>query len=386
MRPRLPEPIRTADFIAVPFHIPEPGKPLQAYLAVPSTPKSAIGPYTPGQRVAHRSGFIAGNEPSTAFWNCDRWPFHLYEISVDPRDLVVGQGELLLKTTAFRVVRELGLEELLGPRAADVSALFDDLRAATWLAPAQPVDVETVRALVLDFYARVAEHVLVRAASIDIVRHWGVAHDADQSVTLAVDAPESLMSLTQAVRDAGGLPSPEDEALGFTTAAMRRIILHQHFARGWDAGWQASYACFLRESMKSVRPGDAKAAKRAWTKLRDQITDRRDAARRVALQEVRRMMGVVTSVRDLPEEQVRADGINGSILQQMVRRGGVSDVSIDAWNFAVPAVAAAIDVLDSLLVCTERPPMRPLFDLFRMGVWPIGVVGRKFVVYVPDPA
>jgi hypothetical protein len=34
----------------------------------------------------------------------------------------------------------------------------------------------------------------------------------------------------------------------------------------------------------------------------------------------------------------------------------------------------------------ERSPARPILDLFRMGLWPIGEVNGSFVVYAPEPA
>lgn len=359
MRPRLPEPLRTRNFVAVPFRVPEPGVPLQAYFAVSKIAGRGSGPYSVGQRVERRSGFVAGNEPSTAFWEHHRWPFHLYEITVDPRDVVIGQGELLLKTTAFRVVRELAMEELLGPRAADVGVLFDELHAAPWLAPAQPVDLAAIQALVESFYACAGDHIRVRAAPVSIVRQWEAARAADQRATYGAASPDSWMAITHALREAAPDLAADDDATHFTTSALRRMMIQQHFARAWDAGWQAGYASALRESMKAVRPGDAKGAKRAWTKLREEMTDRRDSARRAATHAARRMLIGMDTAEELPEQDDDSPKARRAIIDQMVDRGGASAVSFDAWNFALPVIATAMDLMDAALDGAERSAFRP---------------------------
>jgi hypothetical protein len=381
VRPRLPPIVRTPHFVAVPFRVPAPGTPLQTYIAVPRISTHPGSPFAVGQRIERNSGVVVGNEPWTAVWECKRWPFRLYEIAVDPRDVIVGQGEMLLKTVAFRVVRELGLDEVLGARASDVEALFDALRCAPWLAPARSVDLSAVASLVQDFYARAAAHVRVRALPVGIVRHWGDATNADRHATHEPASAESLMSLTEALRDVVIPPDASDDAWGIKLS-LHRIALHQHFARAWDAGWQAGSEHCLRESAKAVRPGDAKGAKRAWAKLREQITDRRDSARRSATQEATRMLAGPTSAEELDEPDAEPAGGTRDALERAV---GFSEVSRDAWNFALPVIATAMDAMDAALTCIEGSPFSPLFDLFRMGVWPIGPVQRMFVVYIPDP-
>jgi hypothetical protein len=64
---------------------------------------------------------------------------------------------------------------------------------------------------------------------------------------------------------------------------------------------------------------------------------------------------------------------------------GMSDVATDAWNFSLSAMITAIDVLETPVHEAERSPSKPLLELFRMGLWPIGEVGGLFVVYTPTP-
>jgi len=161
-RPGLPDPIYGPNFVALPFEVPKPGTPLQAFVCASRTSKNVQGPLTVGERVARRSGFIAGNEPVASLWGCDEWPLQVYEVVVDPADLFVGRGEMLLKTSAFRVVKEVPLEEVFGPRAGEIGPILDDIRTIPWLTPKAPPDPDVVAELVREVYAIVTEHKKVR--------------------------------------------------------------------------------------------------------------------------------------------------------------------------------------------------------------------------------
>jgi len=45
---------------------------------------------------------------------------------------------------------------------------------------------------------------------------------------------------------------------------------------------------------------------------------------------------------------------------------------MEAWNFSVSAVTLAINLLETTVAGLERAPARPILELFRMGLWPIG--------------
>lgn len=375
MRPGLPDVIYGPNYVAMPFDVPKPGTPLQAFVCATKASKNVRGPLALNERVARSSGFIAGNEPMTSLWDCTEWPFQIYEVLVDPADLFVGRGELLLKTSAFRVVREVPLAEVFGARAGELGPIFDDVRGFPWLAPKGSPDPDAIARLVREVYAIVAEHKKVRPLPIGIVTEWDGACDADQRV----DALGSPVAWINAARDARRATRSEEdyEQLSLGTRVLRHILLRQSYARTWEAGWEASFNASLRASMKQ-RPGDAKAAKRTWARLREKTGDRHDAARRAAMRTAQEML-------DATLNGVRTPGSDDddSTFSE-IRAAGVDDITTNAWNFSLSAMITAADVLETPVHEVECSPSKPLLELFRMGLWPIGEVGGLFIVYSPS--
>jgi hypothetical protein len=383
MRPGLPALIFGQDYVAMPFEVPKPGTPVQAFVCAFKTSTNVQGPLTVNERVARSSGFIAGNEPVAALWGCDGWPLHFYEVVVDPADLFVGRGEMLLKTSAFRVVKEVPPEEVFGPRARELGPILDEIRRVPWLAPKGPPDLGAVERLVHDIYAIVAEHQKMPPLPPGIVQDWEGACTVDQRVA-GPEAKGSPAALIKAVRSAPGNQRDDDYRVDIATRTLRRILLRQSFAHAWEAGWEAAFGAMLRSSMKQNRPGDAKGAKRAWAKMRDKYEKHRDAARRAALHTAQRMLDARPEGHGVILRNP-ADGDPEDPLAE-IRDAGALEVATDAWNFSLSAMVTAIDVLETPVAEVERSPSRPMLELFRMGLWPIGeAAGGVFALYTPTP-
>jgi hypothetical protein len=299
----------------------------------------------------------------------------------------VGQGEFLVKTAAFRVVREVSIDEVYGPGAAKLDAVLADLRSIPWLAPTGPVNVTAVEEIVRELYARAAPYVKVSPAPVRIERKWIEACAADVDTSSSSD-PRALGELTHWAREEAVLPEIRDRDLFVPVRTLRRVVFAQCYPPAWDAAWQIAYASFLRWSMKEdVPPGNAKAAQRTWKRLREKITSRRDDARRSAVQTARGMMGVDWKPGDDDADAPRTR--TGAARVQAVLDGhratGMNDVTLDAWNFSISAMTGVIDVMLATVADAERLPSHSLLDLFRMGLWPIGLVDGSFVVYAPEP-
>ena len=383
------------NFVALPLKIPEPGKPLQAFACAFKSSKNVRGPLAVGERVARSSGFLLGNEIATAFWDCDAWPFLVYEVVIDPPDVCVGQGELMVKTIAFRVVREVPLDEIYGAGAAKIGPLLAEMRRIPWLAPKGPLDVHAVEELVRDVYASAAPYVKARAVPLRIVRHWGEACAADIRVASS-RTPGSLSHLTQTALEEGVLPTIEGTELFLPIRALLRSLFAQSYVPMWDAGWEVAYKAFLGWSMKQIPRGDAKAAQRTWNKLREEYTSRRDDLRRAALRAAKEMLKIASHSDIGGGGKAGADGpsiariLNGKghppAALEALRSEGLNDVSVDAWNFSLSAFSTARDVLHATIAGMEGAPSHRVLDLFRMGLWPIGDVDGSFLVYAPEPA
>ena len=193
----------------------------------------------------------------------------------------------------------------------------------------------------------------------------------------------SPAALINVVRDTQASRREEDHKLSIGTRMLRRILLRQSYARAWEAGWEAAFAASLRASMSQNRPGDAKAAKRTWAKLRDKSANRHDAARRAAVRAAQRMLDA-TPDGDRTLGQGGAGDVDPTA---EIHAAGGSEVATGAWNFSISAIITAVDVLETPVTEVERSPSRPLLELYRMGLWPIGEVdGRFFLVYSPTPA
>lgn len=380
VRPGLPDLIFGDNYVAMPFEVPKPGTPLQAFVCTTKNSKNVRGPLTVNTRVTCKSGIIAGNDPVAALWGCDEWPLQTYEVVVDPADLFVGRGEMLLKTSACRVVREVPLEEVFGPRASEIGPILDSIRTTPWLAPKGPPDPDTIARLVREVYAIVGEHQPVRPLPVVVLEEWGGACSADARVGVSEGTPAGLIKTVREVHS----PRPEDlDRIAIGTRVLRRILLRQSYARVWEAAWEAAFNASLRSSMQQNRAGDAKAARRTWAKLREKATDRHDAARRAAFRAAQRLHDATPDGEGNLQRDTFSDV--DSVLAE-VQAAGAADVATAAWNFSLSAIITAIDALEMPVREVERSPSRPLLELFRMGLWPIGEMDdRFFVVYSPMP-
>lgn len=374
MRPGLPDPIFGPNRVMMPFELPKLGTPLRAFVCATKTSKNVRGPLAIGQRVARPAGFVAGNEPVASLWGCDEWPMQVFEVVVDPADLFLGRGEMLLKTLAFRVVKEVPLEEVFGARAKELGVLFERVRSTPWLAPPKSLTPEMLGRLVSELYEVTSEYKSVRPLPVALMSDWSGACSTDQAVTATKGSPAGFV-------DAARKPLGEDDyQVSISTRVLRRILIRQSYVRMWEAGWEAAFGDYLRSSMKQNRPGDAKAAKRTWSKMRDKIEARREEARRAAIRTAYRMLDAA------PDGQ--GDALFGkedrSDVSEITAAGG-SRVATEAWNFALSALTTAIAVLESPVVGLARSPSGPLFELYQMGLWPLGEVNAKvFAIYAPS--
>lgn len=360
----------------------------KGFVCTCKTSRNQSRPLAVGQRVERASGIAVTSELWDAVWDCDEWPFRLYEIEIDPHDLFAGQRDhsLIFLTSAFRVVRAVAMEEVLGPRAGELGPQLADLQRLPWLAPKRPVDVAAAEALVREVYAVAAGLTKLRAAPMHLVERWDEACRADLGAT-ASGAPGSVAALLNLERDAQ-LGPLEATRYNFPMRALRRAFLRQCYGRMWDAGWDAAFGDFQRRSTWT-HARSVKSAERAWTKLRDKVTARHDDMRRAAALAAQRMLGA-----EAMDDEVSCEGLEGRgvcviaapahpLIADMLRITGMNEVALSGWNFSVSALSTALSLVEMTVAEVERSVSQPLLELFRMGLWPIGDAGGSFVVYAP---
>jgi hypothetical protein len=343
--------------------------------------------YAPGQVLRVREdGFIVGTTLDNALWDCEGWPCAIYEVEMEQADLY-PMGEILLKTLALRILRVVPPEDAFGPRGAEIVGFMDALGRFPWLAPPVLPDLTRVDALVSEHYALLGGYALVKPCPVRIVDDWRTACRAD--IEAAKSRTETYVRIQRAIAN----HLSNDEFLNRRNA-LGRVLVRRAYGRLWEAAWDRAYAAFLPTTMAKVPQGNAPAARREWAKIRRLVTDRRDADRRGATKAILQQFTPDLSDEDEDDDDDDDCGevvANGAAmprdLRQIFPESGRTMVPIDAWNFSVTATTEAFRTIGLLLAAPERPiPSKPLLELYRMGLWPVGETKKNFVVFVPPSA
>jgi hypothetical protein len=342
---------------------------IKAYFCSWSDPQHGTYALQPGAVVTRPAGLVVAGLLDRALLSGRAWPPFLYEVEVDIAD-VRASMESLLRVSRLRVIRTVPLEEAFGPCAKEVSAIHEELPRVPWLAPSAPPESALVDDLVRRFYVGLAYYAPVVPRRARIVSRW------------------------EDFATPGAWPDPaagEAAALGAIERQTRRVrgreVAQQAVGRGpyglayaaiWCACWQRAAAAYVGDWV----PGGAKDP---------ELTD---GELHGALAAARERCGPVAGALAQLFLEAPATGKEHDRLMQYIRgalqRGSGSafqGVWKEAWNAALEPVLVLRDLLYHLVLLPEEPnPWLPLFDLYRLGFWPVGVLRDEYLVYAPSLA
>jgi hypothetical protein len=339
---------------------------IKAYFCSWSDPQHGIYALQPGAVVARPAGLVVAGLLDRALMTGRAWPPFLYEVEVEIADVRTSM-ESLLRVSRLRVVQAVPLEEAFGPRAKEISAIHEELPRVPWLAPsAEPALVDD---LVRRFYVGLAYYAPVTPRRARIVSRWEDFAHPDPWPDPAAGEAAALAAIERRTRRVRGREVAQQ--------AVGRGPYRLAYAAIWGACWRRAAAAYVEEV-----PGGAADPEFA------------DGERYGALAVARERCSVVA--RDLAQLFVDApvtgkehDRLMRYILDALQRGSGSAFQGVwkESWNAALEPVLVLRDLLYHVVLLPEEPnPWLPLFELYRLGLWPVGVLRGEYLVYAPAPA
>jgi hypothetical protein len=267
----------------------------------------------------------------------------------------------------LRVVRTVPLEDAFGPCAKEVSAIHEELPRVPWLAPSALPEPVLVDDLVRRFYVGLAYYAPVVPRRARIVSRWKDFATRGAWPDPAAGEEAALAAIGRQIRRVRGREVAQQVAsrgpYGLAYAAI------------WGACWQRAAAAYVDDWV----PGGAKDPE-----LADGELYRALAAARA------RCSGVAGTMAQLfleaPATGKEHDRLMRYIRDALQRRSGSAFEGVwrEAWNAALDPVVVLRDLLYHLVLLPEEPnPWLPLFELYRLGLWPVGVLRGEYLIYAP---
>jgi hypothetical protein len=110
------------------------------------------------------SGLLVARTRDDALGGVDRWPMNLFELRVDPHD-VMEQGAHVLRARRYEAVRMLPREEAFGRAATAIDAYIEGLRELGWLRASGADRGARIVSMVAEHYAALGHYGPVRAGT-----------------------------------------------------------------------------------------------------------------------------------------------------------------------------------------------------------------------------
>jgi hypothetical protein len=310
------------------------------------------------------------------------WPVALYEVDVQPEDVLAdgrrpdaGEDSTPLAAAA-RISREVPLAEVFGPHLAAIQGLFTDLPRYPWLTPARDFDVEALAPFARAFGdANPKEHMTAGATLLQ-VRNWEEAHD----VRLACAA--------EVARRPGAEPRSDIHPMRMAPiSAARWTARIGVYQAGYLAAWQAGWRQATQHTLSTIARRGAGQDKSVA--LIESIGREFLAACQASQ---RSPWEIACRIDDsdpwLPpdEHNMTAQLAHAQRIRHTIYRGG--DVTREMWAQTTTFARAALNTVGEVTGAwvdapKETPAALPLLEMFRHGVWPIGVLKGRLAVYVP---
>jgi hypothetical protein len=187
--------------------------------------------HKPGDTLARPRGFRVATSVDGACAGAD-WPLHVYEVEVNATELRGDGSEM--RARSCRIVRQLPPEEVLGPRAPEILAIFDRIPCVGWC---RPVEREPEEAWVS---MRVEEHMEALAActSQQAVKFADV-RNLNEVKMIADDFIRSQLEGSVAYRPDLFAVIRDEPARRNARVAAGRAAAKAMFAALWDPLWSA---------------------------------------------------------------------------------------------------------------------------------------------------
>jgi hypothetical protein len=343
----------------------------------------------------------------------DGWPFRLFEVSVADEHRLPAKGEGdVIHARSFRVEREVLLDELLGPRAAEIARVVDEIRRYPWLRTSgRPNAEERLGPLFLEHNLALLAYGPTPRTSIVLINGWLGARESAGKV----DTP--LLSALAAIRPL--MPVLKADGAPWAAAGMAfRAAAFAAFDGAWHGGWDAASAAItagwddIHAKARILVPGSSAEAVTAFQQRAAEGTaaamrGAREASWKAARRIARPALEITLAEVPPPDEMYRdavAQGLAAfrARMQPRAKKGSrpVPDehpaehivteyllyTSRVVFALALGAAYHAGWHVAHLAKDADLPdPWKPLLEVWALGGWPIGRVNGQPHVFLPRP-
>jgi hypothetical protein len=321
------------------------------------------------------------------------WPGNVYELQVDPPD-VMQQGAHVLRVRKYDVVRVVPREQVFGSNFAKLDAFITELRTFDWMRPSSEDRRPRAAVLVAEHYAALRHY--DKRVGIGDVR---IVRDIDK-VEPSITAPFPLVSpegtAARAKAHAAAARAIDSRLNLPRKEAFLRVVASIVAPRAWRIAWEHVAAAHLRHTVTVFREERGGAL---FDDLSGKVIERTARALEVAmepgLEELVAKRGVFVGGRMVQRQSVERTvaaaqmeiptewGVSKERFDAIVA-GLVERVWFYAWRFITHANAHAGWHAFHLASDVRQPdPWGPWVGLYRLGLWPLADDGVDMTVYDP---
>jgi hypothetical protein len=338
------------------------------------------------------AGAIVARTMDDMFDGIAAWPGDVYELRVDPRD-VMEQGAHVLRVRKYTVVRVVPRAQVFGSNFAKLDAFIAELGTFDWLRPSSEDRRPRAAVLAAEHYAALGHYEKrVGVGNVRIVRD---IDKVEPSITtpFPVVSPEGAAFRNKA--HAAAVRAVESRLRLPRKAALMRIVAGIVIPQAWRAAWAHVAAAHLRHTITTFHEEGGNL----FDDLGDKVIERTAKALEVAmdpgLDELMAMhidftkgrvaerqpvdATVAVAQAEIPAEWEVSKTRFDAIVAGLVRR-----VWFYAWRFTSHASAhagwRAFHLASGL---RQLDPWAPCVGLFRIGLWPLADDGVDMTVYDP---
>jgi hypothetical protein len=352
------------------------------YLALWSTSNNPAKRFAAGQVAYVDRSSSVGTTVDEALDACAGWPVHVYEAEAAPEDDAAKEDEPAPRRGVTRVMitRVLSQEEVFGPRAAELEFFLSELPNYPWLAPVGAPDMARLAGLVKAHYWALAKVSPVECTALCLVHDW----------------KRAPWQQVEALRpSASGYPAALHQFMDEQECRSRVVVrhvaemaaYHMAYLPAWEAAWRIATADCVE--LKMGRDEESECARSELQQIRIEFLEAIRRRGRGAWETAEWLDGVIAPMGSLAG--VPDDGLlpNGALRRLLTTSS--SEELQTLWNEVSGAVRAVLnrsaEVAADFVTPSDKPnPSAPLFEIVRLGYWPLGEVAGKFLVFAPPSA
>lgn len=339
------------------------------------------------------AGAIVARTMNDIFDGVTAWPGNVYELHVDPRD-VIEQGAHVLRVRKYDVVRVVPREQVFGSNFAKLDAFIAELRTFDWMRPSSEDRRPRAAVLVAEHYAALRHYdKRVGIGNIRIVRD---IDKVEPSITAPFPVVSAEGTAARSKAHAGAAHAVDSRLNLPRKEALLRVVASIVTPQAWRAAWEHVAAAHLRHTVTVFREEGGGVL---FDDLSTEVIERTARALEIAmdpgLEELVAMRGVFTGGRTVQRQSVK--GTIAAAQAEIPDEWGASKAGFDAivaglvervwfyaWRFITHANAHAGWHTFHLASGVRQPdPWGPWVGLYRLGLWPLADDGIDMTVYDP---